>query len=114
MRQRVCAEIVGEVRGGVADVLQGGVFAVEHAQGVGVHAAAAVVVQRVFVRLQVGHQRGAVGGALFPVAQAVDFQRQLAGYAEFAPQVGAHGDHFGIDVGPSKPKASTPTWWNWR
>ena len=48
--------------------------------------------------LQVGDKGAAVGGALFFVAQIVDFQGQVLGNAQLTPQVGAHGDHFGVDV----------------
>ena len=96
------AEIIGQARGAVADFLQIGVFAVQDAQRIGVHTAAAVFVQRGFVLFQVAYQGSAVGGAFFAVAQAVDFQSQILADAELAPQIGAHGDDFGIDIGAFK------------
>ena len=66
------------------------------------HAAAAVFVQRGFVLFQVAYQGSAVSGAFFAIAQAVDFQSQVWADAELAPQIGAHGDDFGVDIGAFK------------
>jgi hypothetical protein len=64
------------------------------------------------VGFEVGDQRGPVG-ALLAAAQRVDLELDVL-EAQVVPQPGAHQDVLGVDVGPSKPRASTPTWWNWR
>jgi hypothetical protein len=55
--------------------------------------------------LEVGNQRTAVSCTLFLVAQIVDFQSQEVRNPQFTPQIGTHGNHFGIDIGAVKPQS---------
>ena len=85
MRLRGFAEILGQARCSIANGLQLGIFAVEHAQRIGVQAAAAVIIQLRFIAAQIGHQSCTMRGTLFAVAQTVDFQSKLLADAQLAP-----------------------------
>ena len=90
------AEVVVQRGRTVQHRLYASVFAVEDAQRVGSQTAAAVVIQRVQVVLQVGNQRLLEGVAFFGKADGIQLQRQQVKYAQAAKEVGADGDEFGV------------------
>ena len=97
MGATVGAEVVVQRGRAVKDRLDARVFAIEDAQRVGGQAAAAVIVERVHVVLQVGDQRLLEGVAFFGKADGVQLQREEVKYAEAAEEVGADGDEFGVE-----------------
>src|ERR1035441_2451313 len=85
----------GRVRG---KSLDGGIFGIEGAQGIGVEAAARKFVELVHVASEVTAQCLAVGSALIGRAQTVDCYVQVRALdAQLGKESYQHGDHFGVD-----------------
>ena len=97
MRQRGLAQMVQQPRRRLDQRLHQRVFAVEHAQRIGMHAAPGVFIQRLLVRLQILHQFGAVSQALFRAADGIELQLDIV-KPEVVPQPRAHQQQLGIHI----------------
>ncbi len=105
MRGAVRAVVVKNLRRGGGVLLAGRDLAVQHAQGIGDHAAAAVLAERGFVeRGQPLTQRVAVGRAAGGAAERIELEGQIPEPYRLKEAHG-HGDQLGIGVGLGRPEA---------
>jgi hypothetical protein len=72
--------MIGKLRGGFRQSLQGRVLGIQDAKRVAVQAATAVLVQRRRVFGELGHQSGAMGRTLGGLPQAVQFEAHVFTY----------------------------------
>ena len=95
---RFRVQVIRQRRRAVQQRLGLRVLAVEDTQRVALQAPLAVFIQFFPARLQIGHQRRAIGLARRAAANGIELQGHAAGQAQLAPDAGAEQDDFGIHV----------------